>query len=85
MESASVWTSLELSRECARANLIWVILRRLFIVTLTALLVCCPDVRAYSLLSHEAIIDSAWDAGIKPLLLARFPNATPDELRQAHA
>jgi Zinc dependent phospholipase C len=35
-------------------------------------------------LSHEAIIDSAWDTNIKPVLLKRFPNATPDELRQAH-
>jgi hypothetical protein len=39
---------------------------------------------AYSVLSHEAIIDSAWDANIKPLLLKRFPDATPDELREAH-
>jgi hypothetical protein len=39
---------------------------------------------AYSVLSHEAIIDSAWDTGIKPVLLKRFPLATPDELRQAH-
>src|ERR1700741_4271031 len=39
---------------------------------------------AYSVLSHEAIIDSAWDTNIKPLLLKRFPDATPDELREAH-
>jgi Zinc dependent phospholipase C len=39
---------------------------------------------AYSVLSHEAIIDSAWDMGIKPVLLKRFPGATPDELREAH-
>src|SRR6266852_9274685 len=39
---------------------------------------------AYSVLSHEAIIDSAWDGNIKPLLLKRFPEATPDELREAH-
>ena len=43
----------------------------------------CPGA-AYSVLSHEAIIDSAWDANIKPVLLKRFPHATPDELRQAH-
>jgi hypothetical protein len=35
-------------------------------------------------LSHEAIIDSAWDTNIKPVLLKCFPHATPDELRQAH-
>lgn len=39
---------------------------------------------AYSVLSHEAIIDAAWDANIKPLLLKRFPDATPEELVQAH-
>jgi len=39
---------------------------------------------AYSVLSHEAIIDSAWDTDIKPLLLKRFPDATKDELREAH-
>ena len=50
-----------------------------------ALLFWCPSAGAYSVLSHEAIIDSAWDTGIKPVLLARFPNATKDELRQAHA
>jgi hypothetical protein len=40
---------------------------------------------AYSVLTHEAIIDASWDTNIRPLLLARFPNATPDELRTAHA
>jgi hypothetical protein len=39
---------------------------------------------AYSVLSHEAIIDSAWDTNIKPLLLKRFPDAKPEELREAH-
>jgi Zinc dependent phospholipase C len=37
----------------------------------------------YSVLAHEAIIDSAWDK-IRSLLLERYPNATPDELRVAH-
>ena len=40
---------------------------------------------AYSVLAHEAIIDSAWDQNIKPLLLKRFPQAGSDELLQAHA
>jgi len=39
---------------------------------------------AYSVLSHEAIIDAAWDGNIKPLLLQRFPDATAEELREAH-
>ena len=40
---------------------------------------------AYSVLTHEAIIDSMWETEIQPILLARFPNATPEELRGAHA
>ena len=44
-----------------------------------------PAVYAYSVLTHEAIIDSTWDSAIKPLLLKRFPAATADELTKAHA
>jgi hypothetical protein len=40
---------------------------------------------AYSVLSHEALIDAAWDPVIVPLLLRRFPNVGPAELRAAHA
>ena len=40
---------------------------------------------AYSVLAHEGVIDAAWKTDLRPLLLKRFPNATPDELRQAHA
>ncbi len=39
---------------------------------------------AYAVLAHEAIIDSAWDTNIKPLLLQRFPNATREQLKEAH-
>jgi hypothetical protein len=44
-----------------------------------------PAAYGYSVLTHEAIIDSTWDSAIRPLLLQRFPAATPDELTQAHA
>ena len=44
-----------------------------------------PAAWSYSVLTHEAIIDSTWDSAIKPLLLNRFPLATQDELKQAHA
>jgi hypothetical protein len=40
---------------------------------------------AYSVLTHEAIIDSAWDTDIKPRLHKRFPEAGDDDLLKAHA
>ncbi|HVP45509.1 MAG TPA: zinc dependent phospholipase C family protein, partial [Bryobacteraceae bacterium] len=44
-----------------------------------------PHAAGYSVLTHEAIIDAAWGDSIQPLLLKRFPGATRDELRKAHA
>ncbi len=41
--------------------------------------------RAYAVLSHQAIIDAAWDEHIKPLLLKRKPAATLEELSEAQA
>ena len=40
---------------------------------------------SYSVLTHEELIDLAWNDSIRPLLLARFPNATEAQLREAHA
>ena len=39
----------------------------------------------YAVLAHEAIIDAAWETHIKPLLLARFPGSTEDQLSEAQA
>lgn len=41
--------------------------------------------RAYSVLTHEQVVDLVWKDKIQPLLMERFPGATPDELRNAHA
>jgi hypothetical protein len=59
-----------------------------FRTVLVALLLICvvPNLSSgYSVLTHEAIIDSMWVHDITPVLLKRFPGATPDELREAHA
>jgi hypothetical protein len=40
---------------------------------------------AYSVLTHEAVIDGAWNDGIKPLLLARYPHSSAADLESARA
>ena len=40
---------------------------------------------AYSVLTHEEVVDLLWQDTIQPLLLKRFPNASPDDLKKAHA
>jgi zinc dependent phospholipase C len=56
-----------------------------FILVLFLVISLAQTSFSYSVLTHEAIIDAAWKDYIKPLLLRRFPNSTPEELLQAHA
>lgn len=44
-----------------------------------------PEARAYSVLTHEEIIDMVWEIQFLPMLRHRFPQATGDDLRKAHA
>ena len=37
------------------------------------------------MLTHEAIIDAAWDTSLKALLQQRYPDVTPQQLIEAHA
>ncbi len=50
-----------------------------------ALILCTAPAQAYSVLTHEALIDTIWDTSIKPVLLQKFPASTPEQLLQAHA
>ena len=61
-------------------------LKRSALVCLLAVALSWPaPVRAYAVLSHEAIIDAAWDSHIKPLLLKKYPQATEEDLSRAQA
>ena len=62
--------------------------RLLFVRTarlLLFVLICSSGLSAYSVLTHEEIVDLLWADEIRPLLLARYPGLTEDELREAHA
>jgi len=52
---------------------------------LALLLACTPRVQAYSVLSHQAIIDAVWETHLKKLLQDRFPEANEAELSGAQA
>lgn len=60
-------------------------LRAFAIILVLALCLAWPnEIAAYAVLAHEAIIDSAWDTNIRPLLSKRFPDATVEQLKEAH-
>jgi hypothetical protein len=52
---------------------------------LSFLLASAAPLASYSVLTHEEVIDLLWEQRLKPILLARFPQATPGQLREAHA
>ena len=52
---------------------------------LGALLLAQRPAQAYSVLSHQANIDSCWTPCLLPAIERRFPGGSPDELREAKA
>jgi hypothetical protein len=62
---------------------------RVFSVRVLAILVmvltCSGGSLAYSVLTHEEIVDLLWTDGIRPLLLERYPELSKDQLKEAHA
>ncbi len=55
-------------------------------LAVTLLLSCAVETcAAYSVLTHEEIVDLVWKDNLIPLLKKRFPAATDDDLKKAHA
>ncbi|HWY60147.1 MAG TPA: zinc dependent phospholipase C family protein [Terriglobales bacterium] len=48
-------------------------------------LVCSGFGNGYSVLTHEEIVDLLWKDQLRPMLLARFPQASDEDLKQAHS
>ena len=47
-------------------------------------LLCTGGSVAYSVLTHEEIVDLVWTDDLRPLLLKRFPTLTEEQLKEAH-
>jgi len=56
---------------------------RMAAILLVALL-CSRVSIAYSVLTHEEIVDLVWTGDLRPLLLKRFPALTEEQLKEAH-
>ena len=60
--------------------------RLLWVLVLLWMCAVAPDRgRAYSVQTHEQLIDLAWKSSIVPLLKSRFPQVTEAQLTEAHA
>jgi hypothetical protein len=54
-------------------------------VHLLIVLMCSGGSSAYSVLTHEEIVDLLLTDAIRPLLLHRYPGLSEDQITQAHA
>jgi len=64
-----------------RSRISWIRLLAL----LLAVLISSGNALAYSVLTHEEIVDLLWTDQLQPLLLARFPGLSEAQLTEAHA
>ena len=56
------------------------------VVALLLVVLMCPRASfAYSVLTHEEIVDLLWTDEIRPLLLKRYPGLSEDQIKEAHA
>src|SRR3984957_18678576 len=55
------------------------------VALLLVVLMCSGGSSAYSVLTHEEIVDLLWADAIRPLLLKRYPALSEDQIRDAHA
>jgi hypothetical protein len=63
----------------------WRLLSFRAVAILLVVLMCGGGALAYSVLTHEEIVDLLWTDEIRPLLLKRFPALTEDQITEAHA
>src|ERR1700683_594343 len=63
----------------------WRLLPIRWLALLLLVLMCRDRAFAYSVLTHEEIVDLLWSGDIRPLLLKRYPGLLEDQLNQAHA
>jgi hypothetical protein len=54
------------------------------VAVLLVLLLCTSNSSAYSVLTHEQVVDLVWTNELAPLLLKRFPGLTEEQLKVAH-
>jgi hypothetical protein len=56
-----------------------------WLALLLGVLVSSAGSSAYSVLTHEEIVDLLWPDDIRPLVLHRFPGLSEDQIKEAHA
>ncbi|HWY55095.1 MAG TPA: zinc dependent phospholipase C family protein [Terriglobales bacterium] len=63
----------------------WRPLSARIVASVLLVMMCSGGSSAYSVLTHEEIVDLLWSDEIRPLLFQRFPGLSDDQIKEAHA
>src|ERR1700685_3844791 len=63
----------------------WRLLSVRAVASFLIVLMCSGGSSAYSVLTHEEIVDLLWADEIRPLLLKKYPGLSEDQIKEAHA
>jgi len=85
MHRSGLTTAMHSSPSLCTTAAVWRPLAQNLVTLLLVAVICGGPSFAYSVLTHEEVVDLLWSDEIRPLLLKRYPGLTEDQIKEAHA
>ena len=85
MQRSGLTSALHSSPSLRATTALWRLLTQRIMTVLLVVVMCGGPSFAYSVLTHEEIVDLLWLDEIRPLLLKRYPGLSEDQIKEAHA
>src|ERR1700687_1849115 len=85
MQRSGLTSALHSSPSLRATTALWRLLTQRIMTVLLVVVMCSGSSPAYSVLTHEEIVDLLWADEIRPLLQRRYPGLTEDQIKEAHA
>jgi uncharacterized protein (DUF433 family) len=85
MQRSGLTSAMHSSPSLRATAALWRLLAQRMVTLLLVVVMCGGASFAYSVLTHEEIVDLLWLDEIRPLLLKRYPGLSDDQIKEAHA
>jgi len=85
MQRSGFTSAMHSSPSLRATTAFWRLLTQRTVTVLLIVVMCGGASFAYSVLTHEEIVDLLWLDEIRPLLLKRYPGLSEDQIKEAHA
>src|SRR6202795_3911384 len=85
MQRSGLTSAMHSSRSLRATTALWRPLPQRIVTVLLIVVMRGGPSFAYSVLTHEEVVDLLWSDEIRPLLLKRYPGLSDDQIKEAHA